>query len=478
MRRLVVNRWAFLVGIEKPLHAELGVRPYAEADVKAWADALEVTGVPRKNQIHLAGAYATKTAIESRLRWLKKQVKKDDTLLVFWSGPGHADEEPSVLDCWDTLPTDRSPTGLILTDLLDTFAATKASQIIYFLSVSGIREKDLEEHFDCSAKAAALIACSAGEEPRTTPAIKLGVWSELVAEAISGRARKAATNRRVTALSLQRYIEGELPRRLRKHFEGGLGQTPVLLGGQNTAAMVVELPAGTEADESVLDAARLRRIVFRSETTSRVRDLMNFRKTYSVPDNAGPGNRKFVQRIATDDIRAELDRVFQQARDLFGYKRKDVTLTVGQDGTGSVRTPDFEFTVYLDLDVDDPSQVVLRREVGQFVDADFVRRPEFQSDFGASFDQLVFEFAKPLDVAAFIDRLEDAPPPGVKLTIGGDGKSCEVAIAGFAGSVVVKRSAVLVRGRGGNAAGLLDLFLQFLGRVGPLGDPPALPAAT
>ena len=97
--------------------------------------------------------------------------------------------------------------------------------------------------------------------------------------------------------------------------------------------------------------------------------------------------------------------------------------------------------------------------------------------FGKLFDQLVFEFAAPVDVAAFVDRLEDHPPKGVKVQVASDGRSCDVTLAGFAGRVTVDRHALTVRGRAGNSAGLLDQFLAFLRTFGPLGDPAALPPA-
>src|SRR4029079_8244694 len=113
---------------------------------------------------------------------------------------------------------------------------------------------------------------------------------------------------------------------------------------------------------------------------------------------------------------------------------------------------------------------------GQFPDPRFVRGPQFDAVFGPAFDQLAFEFSRPVDVAAFVHRSEAAPPPGVKLAVSSDGKSCDITLAGFAGVVTVRRHALTVRGRSDGSAGLLDLFLRFLRTFGPLGEPPALRA--
>jgi hypothetical protein len=104
-------------------------------------------------------------------------------------------------------------------------------------------------------------------------------------------------------------------------------------------------------------------------------------------------------------------------------------------------------------------------------DAGFVRGVGFEAVFGSTFDQLAFEFAKPVDVEALIDKLEDDTPAGVTLHVESDGGAFELSLAKFAGRVRVERTALTVRGRAGNSAGLLDQFLAFLHKVGPLGEP-------
>jgi hypothetical protein len=211
--------------------------------------------------------------------------------------------------------------------------------------------------------------------------------------------------------------------------------------------------------------------MFRADSSTKVKDLRGFRKSFQIPDFAGPSSRKFIAKCATDDIRADVDAVYEAARAHLGYKRKDVDTTAGQDGFGSLRSPDFEYTVTATLDKTDPSRVTWRRELGQLADAGFVRGVGFEAVFGSTFDQLAFEFAKPVDVEALIDKLEDDTPAGVTLHVESDGGAFELSLAKFAGRVRVERTALTVRGRAGNSAGLLDQFLAFLQKVGPLGEP-------
>src|SRR5207302_6138257 len=96
--------------------------------------------------------------------------------------------------------------------------------------------------FDESPKAVGLLSADPGEATHAAAALKGGVWTHLLVEALSGRAAKAMDkDGTVTALSLHRYVEDELPRLLRKHFEPGTSQTPRLLGEQNAGVVVAGL---------------------------------------------------------------------------------------------------------------------------------------------------------------------------------------------------------------------------------------------
>ncbi|MFO0825096.1 MAG: hypothetical protein U0792_18570 [Gemmataceae bacterium] len=94
------------------------------------------------------------------------------------------------------------------------------------------------------------------------------------------------------------------------------------------------------------------------------------------------------------------------------------------------------------------------------------------------FDRLVFEFAQPVDVADFVDQLEDAPPEGVKVAVASDANVAEIALAGFSGKVTITPESVVIQGRRGSATSLLEQFLAFLRKFAGLGEPRALPPAS
>jgi hypothetical protein len=489
----VSDRWALLVAIDSYQDATLGAVPYAEAGARQASELLAATGYAKKHQFLLVGAHATQGAILSRVRKLKRLMKKGDELLVWVDAHAFRHKGNGVLAAWDTLPDDLVESGVSVGELVKELTASKATQLIFLLDVGAgpkpnhahpadvagqLDFEQLARLFDDSPKGVCLTATTDGEESLMAAPLKASVWTHLVLEALSGRAAKAITpDGAVTAASLQRYLADELPRVVRKHFTGPPVQSPRLFGEQNAAAVLADLSPLLEARTGggLLDPARLKRIVFRTETRGRVKDLCGFRKTYRTPDGTGPSTRKFIAKCAAEDVRADLDAVYEVIRERFAYKRRDVDTSAGLDGYGSIRTPDFEYTVSVAQDPNSPTDVLWRREVGQVADAGVVRSAEFEAVFGKLFDQLAFEFAVPVDVGDLVDRLEDSPADGRKVSVESDGSACEITLSGFAGAVRVERAALTIRGRAGSSGGLLDQFLAFVSSVGPLGEPLALP---
>jgi len=447
----VAGRWAVIVAVETYRHAGWAGVPYAEAAAEQFAAALTAAGVPKDRQILLVGPAATKAVIEARIAQLRKRLKKDDTLLVYLSGRTFMGDDTTYLAAWDSLTDLSAETAVSLNELVAVVRKSKTGSVAFFLDLVGM--------WDAAAFADVPgVAASADGSSAPAPALKASLWTHLLCEALAGDAT-------VTLDSIHRHIAAALPRLLRRHAAPDTVQTPVRFGPKGDVPI---RGAKTRADwPPVLDPTRLARVVFRSEARVRVKELSGFRKSYKVPSAATPAARAFVARLAADDVARDLDRTVERVRELFGYKRKDLDRE-----PDLVRTPDFEYGVTVDLDPDDPAVAVIRRDVGRIRDAAVVRSPPFVT-FGRQFDALVFEFAEPIDVVAFVDCLEDMPRAVVTVTLSTDNRSAEATVPGVPGRIVVERNSLLVRGRGKDAGGLVDLLLAFLAVVGPVGDPTA-----
>jgi hypothetical protein len=482
----VADRAALLIAVETFFEAAPPV-PYAAADAAELLRALPAAGYGLDKCVLLAAHRTTKAVIESHLRRLPKLVGKTDSLLVLVVTRGFSLKGRGYLACADTILPDLAETALPFADLVAALHKTRCQEIAVLLDIdpltlpdeltpSGLDEDELKRLFDESPACAGLLASAPGERSFESAQLRHGIWRHHLIEAFTGKTRSGVNkDGTLTAAGLHAFLEDAVPRTLRRTYETAAEQTPLLFGEGNAGAAVADLGKLLGPGGELLDPARMKRVVFRSETAGRVKDLSGFRKTHTLPERANEWARKYVNRIAAGDIKADLDNTFDTVREQFGYKRKDLDVSAERDGFGFIRTPDFEYTVSVSVNPEEPSEVVWRREVGRLSDPAFVRSEGFANVFGGRFDKLVFEFAVPVDVAEFVDRIEDHPPEGVKVSVGSGSDAAEVRLAGFAGRVSLSRDAVTIEGRPGSSASLLDQFLTFLRKFGGIGEPKALP---
>jgi hypothetical protein len=481
----VPDRAALVIAAETFFEAGPPV-PYAAADAAELVRALPAAGYnPQKCHL-VAGHRTTKAAVESHLARLPKLLGKADSLLVLVVSRAFSHKGHGYLACADTITPDLTGTALPAADLLAALHKTRIPEIVVLLDLdplaiqgelapSGLDEDELRKLFDDSPACTALLAAAPGERSFESAQLRHGVWRHHLLEAFTGKTRSGVKpDGTLTAAALHAFLADAVPRTLRRAYETPQEQTPLLFGEAHAGAVVADLAGLIGPGGDLLDPARMRRVVFRSESPGRVKDLAGFRKTHTLPERANDWARKYVNRIAQPDIKADLDNVFDAVREQFGYKRKDLDVSAERDGLGFLRTPDFEYTLTVHVNPDDPTEVIWRREVGRLSDPGFVRGEGFAAVFGGMFDKLVFEFAVPVDVAEFVDRIEDDPPEGVKVAVASGSEAAEVKLAGFGGRITVTRAAVEIEGRAGATAGLLDQFLTFLRKFSGVGEPKAL----
>jgi hypothetical protein len=334
----------------------------------------------------------------------------------------------------------------------------------------------------CEEKLLAFVSRTFEQESSVSDALKHGVWAHLVIEALAGNAAAALDGRhRLTPRSLHRYLSDELPRTLRRTLEDPVEQTPIMFGRPTGGWVLADLAPVLRArrDSAELLGHRLERVSLWAESRSRVKDLAGFQKSHQVPDRVRPATVRFAAAAARDDLQADLDSVYAAVREHLSYRRKDVTLTPPTEGSGALRTPDFDYLVSVSLAEDDPAEVVFRRDVTHLRSADVLRRPAFQATFGSAFQALSFEYAAPLDVEGLVDRLEEDPPPGVRVRCAADASSCELDLTGFPGTVRVGRNRLDIVGHRVAGANTLwaafEAFQQVFNRAtAPKALPPAV----
>ncbi len=485
----MANRAALLIAVETFFEVGPAV-PYAAADCAELHRLLPTVGYQPEKCILVAGTRTTKASIESHLRRLPKLIDKADSLLVCIVTRGFSRNNRGYLACADTLRPDPTETSLTIADLIATLHKTKCKEITLLLDVDsltfpgeteplGLHEGELTKLFDASSTCVGLLSCEPGARSFESAALRHGIWRHQLIEVLSGKVRaKLSADNTLTAGTLHEFLADAVPRTVRRTYDTPEEQTPLLFGDTNAEFVVADLGTLLGPGSELLDPTRMKRVAFRAENIANIKNLAGYRKTHSLPDRANEWARKYIARIAAPDIKADLDNTFDRVRESFGYKRKDLDVSAERDGMGYIRTPDFEYTITVNVNPDDLSEVIWQREIGRLSGPEFVRTDGFKHVFGGVFDRLVFEFAQPVDVADFVDRIEDDPPEGVKIIVASDANEAEVKLAGFAGKVRLTPDSVVIQGRSGDSAGLLEQFLAFLRKFSGLGEPKALPPAS
>jgi hypothetical protein len=445
---------ALIIGIETYLEG-LAMAPHAASD------ALALARVISGETMVLTEAQATRTAILSRLRKLAKS--PPERLLVWFGGLAFHEDGDEFLACHDTLADDKAETALPVRELVKALRAIPAKQSLLLLDLRGGAGASLEVDALADASVNVLVAHGPGESSHVSGSLKASLFAHLVTQAFAGQAPLALEEGGVlTTTSLLAHLHRELPRLLRATYREAPPQTPVYFGEPLPLADVAE----AMPDEQAVADPRLmplKRGVLRGETRQRVKSLGGYRKFHRLPDRINDSSRRFVGELAAPDIQSDVDQFYASIRELLGYKRRDVEGSADR-GSGFVRTPDFEYSVSVDLAEDDPTVAVLRREVGGIQNPEVVLSGPFQQVFGDQFDTLVFEFLRPFDLEAWIDRIEEQMPEGVKLRCAPDASSVEVTLPGVAGLVRLLRDRVEVQAtgpRGPSSRSLVDAFLAF-----------------
>jgi hypothetical protein len=485
----VANRAAVVVAVEN--FFEIGPPlPYAASDAAELVRTLPAAGYDAAKCLLLTGTRTTQAVINAHLKRLPKLLGPVDSLLVFIATRGfHLKTKTGYLACADTIASDPAATAISVAELAAALRKVRCPEVTLLLDVEavpalaeapelkpGLVEGELEELFRESYPFACLVSCRPGERSLESGQLRRGIWRHHVLEVFAGKVRRCVTaDGTLTAAALYDYLADAVPRTLRRHYDTHHEQTPLLLGETFSAAVIAEFAPPCHPGAEWLDASRLKRVVLRAESHGRVKELAGFRKTHTLPERANEWARKFVHRIGAADIQADLDAMFTRLREAFGYKRKDLDVATDRDGVGFIRTPDFEYTVSLDVNPDQPADVIWRRELSRLASVELIHSPPFRDVFGSRFDKLVFEFATPVDVAEWVDRLEEQPLEGVKVRVASDSGTATIALAGFRGHIHLTRHAVTIDGPPGDPGSLLAQFLVFLQKFRGIGEPTMLP---
>lgn len=159
----------------------------------------------------------------------------------------------------------------------------------------------------------------------------------------------------------------------------------------------------------------------------RVRKLGGYQKHHHVPDSHNDAAQGFVRKAGTPDVKAAADSLYTDIRSLFAYKRREFDYTC-EDGFAWIKTPDFDLQIRVDQCPDDPKNYVMTTEIVALHTEAIASDERLHTCFTHHCDQLVVEFASPIQVEDKIDILEDIPELAAALSYEPDGSAFELKL--------------------------------------------------
>ncbi len=189
------------------------------------------------------------------------------------------------------------------------------------LNQSGWQE--LESMINSLPQSLFMLAASPGEYSYSSSLLQHRFWGYFLEQAISGAISGAITSERFDLRKFEDYLQLEMPRILRKYLANPATQVPAILGGerQDDLGLMFKFKLGTLKSNRVAEfpPQQLIKLILRSQTTGKLKDLTGYQKHFRLPDANTSNAKKFVGRIAHEDIRADNEIRYARSGALASY---------------------------------------------------------------------------------------------------------------------------------------------------------------
>ena len=437
---------ALVIAAEKYNDPKIKPVLFAEQDAAAFAEAVEALGAVPANVTVLTNSMATKTTIESKLRTITRYLEEADEFFLYYAGHGVSVAGKNYLVCNDSVPIagEIPYTCVELSGVLSQIRASKCKQVSLFLDachsgveideemrslVSVMTDEEFKDFCGESEHYVAFSACSTNERSYSSRVLKHGIWTHHLVQALTGVAPSALNRERfVTASSLQNYLSAEVPRTVRETRTDKSVQTPTCWGNLSREFIVADLrdllSAKSAARKSV---AQITDTIMQHTSIGAVRSLSGFQRRHTVPDSVNHVTRAFVQGIGTEEADGFIDEIHSKLKSKIRYKRRDLKIE-NDEGFTAIVTPDFTYSVYLDIDPDDPSQYILEKSISQIHNPDIIADERFFNIFDGCFDTVEISLKQTIDVEDVIDAIEEQD--SIPVDYPADASSCSISPKG------------------------------------------------
>ena len=468
---------AILIALEKFADSKIEGVTFAETNATRLAEVLVQHGFETENSIVLVNELATKTAIESKIRRAVKSCLDDDVLYFYYAGHAYSRNSVNYLTCTDSDNSDLDNTAIRLDWLITQFRDSDCHQIVFLMdssenvfnvsdprvSTGFIDETELKQWCESSGNSVCFTASKPNEQSHASRKLKSGIWAHHLIEALDGKAPSALVDgSKLTTSSLQAYLVQSVAQTLTMTYSNKKRQTPCMYvkkSNEIVLADFAEIFAQRKAESNPY-AGLIRSVSFWAREASSVKSLSGFKKGHAIPDRANLSSQTFVAKLAQEQVSQDLKTIFQQLKSSFKFKRTEICVTDQGDGTGTIITPYFNYSISVALDEENPSNVVWHRSVDSIKDSDKIFSKAFAVVFEGVFDTVEFVTPHAVDLDTMIDSLEALEDDRIALEYDHDATCCNLSIEGLTGEIhVTKRSLRFVHPMPDAPSNLLRSFL-------------------
>jgi hypothetical protein len=446
-----VTKIAILIAVEKYSDHSIDDVRYARNDAEELSKALALHGFDSSDQVVLIDNQATKAVIESKVNRVIDRLKSDDILYFYYAGHGFSKAGDNFITCHDTQDSDWDATSVALNPIFKRLQNSPCSRVALFLDCceSGIhvpsgtrgiydnlKQHELEQFLDSATHCVCFTACKSNESSYPSNSLKHGVWTYHLIEAFNGNAPLALERGVLVSSSLQNHLQKEVPRTLKTAYVGGKQQTPWMYGAASSDFRLADLNpilAKRRQDANQGDSL-VTEMSFTAEQTSGLKSLSGWKKSFHVPTYLNDTAEMFAAGLASNELSSDLNEVYDSLKESFDLSRRDLNSSENA-GAGSIITPYFTYSVSVSLNPDDLSEVIWIRTIDAISDPSQVVSDAFGEVFDDVFDTLEFSLPKAIDLEAFIDAVEDAKIPDLKVKHDREVTYCDCHITGFAGTI-------------------------------------------
>jgi hypothetical protein len=192
------------------------------------------------------------------------------------------------------------------------------------------------------------------------------------------------------------------------------------------------------------ECALFRRVSFVTEVSNPVKSLSGWKKTHRVPEPAASGVHEYIASISTGELKQDLDTVYDALKQAFAFKRRELSVAEPADGTGTITTPFFNYSISISLNTADPADVIWSKTVDNIREPAQVASAPFAQVFDGVFRTLQFSLPNPVDLNNCIDAFEDAEIKNLVVSYDRDATYCELRFAGATGAIRVTSNALSI----------------------------------